>query len=137
MTVLVRSCKARSITVSEFFAPSSAMALIFSASPLIWDTFSLIVTVVAAVSCIPAASCWLVAELSEHIWFTVSVTSFNSDTFSLIFCPASWILATISRRFLRIICISAAIIPISSFLLYNRLLLALWVKSKLAVLVII
>ena len=66
-TVLVRRSFARIMIASEVRAPSVAILLISSAPFLITSIFSLIVTVVAAVSSMPAASCWLVAELSEHM----------------------------------------------------------------------
>ena len=139
LAVTVFSCKAVAlcITSSEFFAPFSAIVLMFSASSLILLTFSLIVTVVAAVSSMPAASCWLVAELSEHIWFTVSVMLLSPVTFVFIRSPAFFISATMSLKFLRMLRTSLAITPVSSFLAHNLALAGLCSKLSCDVLLII
>ena len=137
VTVLLHRFFALSITSLETSAPFSAISVSLSASSFMVPTFSLIFTVVAAVSCIPAASCWLVAELSEHMWSTVSVTCFNPSTFPVICWLAVSIFATISRRFLLIARSSRAIKPVSSVLLHKPSLFALWLKFRSAVFLII
>ena len=96
--------------------------------------FAYMLSAVADVCCIPAASSSVVAELSVHIELTTFVTSSSWSTFPLIFVEASSILATILRRLFLISCTALAITPFSSLRAHSIAELGLCLKSNLLVL---
>ena len=113
--VVSRSCLARERTSFDAVCPSSDKDRMESASSLIVFTFPEIMVVLAVVSCIPAASSWVVAELSSEAALFSCIIKSSLFTLVRIVDSTSSMRFIISRRTPRISLTAFAITPVSSF----------------------
>ena len=118
---------------SESLTPSLESFAISDAPCLMSPMFCVIVPVVAEVSCMPAANCSVVAELSIHCSRICSLTSFTLLTSSQIFWLESFKFIILWRRLSLIPATDLPIKPTSSRRSAIFFTLPSFVKSSLAV----